>query len=131
MFLIFGFEIVDNKVVANSDNDVDNIRKTFPVGTIITTHHNDSQLSGNEYSENYYIVKKNKRVEGAEYLLKEDEELSENVIHELSNRNRSRSRSRDKIMHSSSKSRSRSRDKSMHSRRKNGGGKRRTIKKCK
>ena len=129
MVHILGFKIVNNKVVANSDNDVDMIRETFPVGTIITTHHNDSQLSENEYFAKYYIVEKNKRVEGAEYLLKEDEELSKNVIHKMSNR--SRSRSRDKSMHSRSKSRSRSRDKSMHSRSKSGGGKRRTIKKCK
>lgn len=129
MVHIRGFEIVDNKVVANSDNDVDNIRKKFPVGTIITTHHNDSQLSENKYYENYYIVVMNKRVEGAQHLLVEDEELSENVIHNMSNL--SRSRSRYKSMHIRSKSRSRSRDKSMNSRSKNGGGKRRTIKKYK
>ena len=44
------------RVSANSDNEVDLIHFLFPIGTIISTAHNNSQISNNKYTEYYYTI---------------------------------------------------------------------------
>lgn len=114
----------NNKVIATSDDDVDSIKRIFPIGTIISTQHNESQLSGNDYSEPYYIVGEHQTVEGVDYLSPEDESRGEEVLHEISNEDGSRGRSRDEQRHT--RSRSRSRHRPGH---KSRGGKRKSLKK--
>jgi len=115
---IKGFEIINGKVAAESDDDVDEIRKIFPKGTIISTQHNHSQLSNNKYFEDYYIVGNNGRVQGTSFLFDDNIKKSKKALKLDTRRERSRSRSRDRSRDRSSRSRSR-------------GGKRKTMKKSK
>ena len=65
--LIGIFTVIDFKVIADSDNKVDTITRLFPVDTIISTQHNNTQnlndyfdydvkLNNNTYRKNYYII---------------------------------------------------------------------------
>lgn len=125
---INGFDISydKNKVLAHSDDDVNIIKRIFPIGTIISTQHNYSQMSENFYSKPYYIVGKNQTVEGFDYLMPEDESKGEEVLNKISNEDGSRGRSSEERRHTRRRRRSRSRSSDSSHRR---GGKRKSLKK--
>ena len=129
-----GFSIVDNKVVAESDKDVEQILNKFPIGTIITTHHNNSQIRSNKYDQSYYIIKESngeKKLQGAEALLDSDIVTSTNAIIGLNHRRNSSAHSRGSIKkryRSRDRSRDRSKDRSKDRSRRDRGGKK-TLKK--